>query len=154
MKKHSKSKPSVLRVDPYLEGLMGKLLDRLSSLEKKIDAVLSKISGNNVVKPMASEPKPPRQERQLYEAICAACSKVCEVPFRPTENRPVYCKECWAKKKQSPNAHSVIPILRPVALPPKPQGKLGLPAAAPSSLPAKPKKSKKTAPAKKAKKKK
>ncbi|MEK7460414.1 MAG: CxxC-x17-CxxC domain-containing protein [Patescibacteria group bacterium] len=31
----------------------------------------------------------------LFKAICAKCNKPCEVPFRPTGGKPVYCKECF-----------------------------------------------------------
>jgi CxxC-x17-CxxC domain-containing protein len=31
----------------------------------------------------------------MHKTICSKCSKECEVPFRPTGNRPVYCKECF-----------------------------------------------------------
>ncbi len=34
-----------------------------------------------------------------YDAICANCGKECKVPFKPVENRPVYCKSCWTKNK-------------------------------------------------------
>jgi CxxC-x17-CxxC domain-containing protein len=40
------------------------------------------------------------RERILYKAICADCNKECEVPFRPSGNRPVYCKECFSKRKR------------------------------------------------------
>ena len=39
--------------------------------------------------------------RPVYPAICAACGKETTVPFRPREDRPVYCKECYAKIKES-----------------------------------------------------
>lgn len=31
----------------------------------------------------------------LYKATCSECHKACEVPFRPTGAKPVYCKECF-----------------------------------------------------------
>lgn len=31
----------------------------------------------------------------LYKAVCAECGKDCQVPFRPTGTRPVYCSECF-----------------------------------------------------------
>lgn len=31
----------------------------------------------------------------MFTATCAACSKHCEVPFRPSGARPVYCKDCF-----------------------------------------------------------
>lgn len=39
-------------------------------------------------------------EREMYDAICANCGKPCKVPFKPTEGRPVYCSECFAKMKE------------------------------------------------------
>ena len=31
----------------------------------------------------------------LYKATCSECHKACEVPFRPTGAKPVYCKDCF-----------------------------------------------------------
>jgi CxxC-x17-CxxC domain-containing protein len=39
------------------------------------------------------------RERVLHKAICADCKKGCEVPFKPSGERPVYCKECFSKRK-------------------------------------------------------
>ena len=38
-------------------------------------------------------------QREMHKATCSECGKECEVPFKPTEGRPVYCRECYAKKK-------------------------------------------------------
>jgi CxxC-x17-CxxC domain-containing protein len=32
---------------------------------------------------------------ELFQATCASCGKTCEVPFRPTGERPVYCRDCF-----------------------------------------------------------
>ncbi len=40
-----------------------------------------------------------RPEREMHDAICANCGKACKVPFRPREDRPVYCSECFAAQK-------------------------------------------------------
>ena len=37
---------------------------------------------------------------EMHKAICSECGKECEVPFVPTEGRPVYCKECYAKRRR------------------------------------------------------
>ncbi len=42
-----------------------------------------------------------RRERILHKTVCADCQKDCEVPFKPTGERPVYCKECFSKRKSS-----------------------------------------------------
>lgn len=38
--------------------------------------------------------------REMHKAICADCKQECEVPFKPTEGRPVYCKECYPKHRK------------------------------------------------------
>ena len=35
--------------------------------------------------------------RTMYSAICSSCGKNCEVPFRPTGDKPVYCRDCFDK---------------------------------------------------------
>lgn len=37
--------------------------------------------------------------RQMYEATCAECGKVCKVPFEPRNDRPVYCSDCFANRR-------------------------------------------------------
>ena len=37
--------------------------------------------------------------REMSKAICADCNAECEVPFKPTEGKPVYCKDCYRKHK-------------------------------------------------------
>lgn len=39
--------------------------------------------------------------RRTYTAVCATCGQEATVPFEPREGRPVYCKECYAKMKES-----------------------------------------------------
>jgi len=36
-----------------------------------------------------------RQEREMFPAICATCGKETTVPFRPSGEKPVYCRECF-----------------------------------------------------------
>jgi len=40
-----------------------------------------------------------RGPREMHKAICSECEQECEVPFKPTEGRPVFCRECFAKKR-------------------------------------------------------
>ncbi len=34
-------------------------------------------------------------------AVCADCKKDTMVPFVPNPNKPVYCRECWSKRRPS-----------------------------------------------------
>ncbi|HVJ48952.1 zinc-ribbon domain containing protein [Desulfitobacterium sp.] len=36
-----------------------------------------------------------RPQREMFPAVCANCGKQTEVPFRPSGDKPVYCRECY-----------------------------------------------------------
>ncbi|MFA5395359.1 MAG: DNA-directed RNA polymerase [Methanomicrobiales archaeon] len=38
--------------------------------------------------------------REMHKATCADCGKECDVPFKPTEGRPVYCNDCFPKHRK------------------------------------------------------
>ncbi len=40
-----------------------------------------------------------RGPREMHKAISADCKKECEVPFKPSGDRPVYCRECFSKRR-------------------------------------------------------
>ena len=40
-----------------------------------------------------------RGERREYTVICAACGCETTVPFKPSNDRPVFCSECYKKQK-------------------------------------------------------
>jgi CxxC-x17-CxxC domain-containing protein len=116
-----------------LVSAMAKIAERLEGLEKKMEQVIRQTSaishGQNVQRfehshdghdhrhesqssnqNQSSQQSNNRHERQMYRAVCADCRKECEVPFKPTGERPVYCKECFAKRKagsQGANRHSL-----------------------------------------------
>ena len=35
--------------------------------------------------------------REMFKAICDNCGKECQVPFKPTSGKPVYCSDCFEK---------------------------------------------------------
>ena len=37
--------------------------------------------------------------RQMYPVVCAECGNNTEVPFQPTGTRPVYCNDCFQKRR-------------------------------------------------------
>ena len=44
--------------------------------------------------------------REMHDAKCSDCGKDCQVPFKPTEGKPVYCRECYFKRKDAGNTGS------------------------------------------------
>ncbi len=40
-----------------------------------------------------------RREVQMHQAICDKCHKSCEVPFRPSSDKPIYCNDCFSDKR-------------------------------------------------------
>ena len=46
-----------------------------------------------------------RRPLEMHDVICAKCGKDCQVPFRPTSDKPVFCSDCF-KKNDSPRDRS------------------------------------------------
>lgn len=46
--------------------------------------------------------KGPRRDfdgpREMHKAVCSECKAACEVPFKPTEGKPVFCRDCYNKR--------------------------------------------------------
>ena len=116
MKKNSKPKSfSIPQQDEQdMAALINKMQEQLVSLEKKIDTLISRPSEKPSGEKHFSKPfqrfDRPRQydkgerddnfrERSFTKVICSDCNKECEVPFKPSGDRPVYCKECFSKRK-------------------------------------------------------
>jgi CxxC-x17-CxxC domain-containing protein len=43
--------------------------------------------------------QPGPRERVETVAVCAVCGKETTVPFKPTQGRPVLCRECFQQRK-------------------------------------------------------
>jgi CxxC-x17-CxxC domain-containing protein len=117
MKRKSKHEDtSVLpQAEPDMAVLMAQIQQQLVILEKKMDSLISQSSeksfkGEHYSKPFGRFDHFRRHEkrdqgnsyseRRFTKAICADCHKECEVPFKPTGDRPVYCKDCFSRRKQ------------------------------------------------------
>jgi CxxC-x17-CxxC domain-containing protein len=37
------------------------------------------------------------QQREMHDATCASCGVKTQVPFRPSGDRPVYCRDCYSQ---------------------------------------------------------
>ncbi|TKJ17123.1 hypothetical protein CEE44_01140 [Candidatus Woesearchaeota archaeon B3_Woes] len=35
---------------------------------------------------------------EMHEVVCDKCGEKCEVPFKPTSSKPVYCSDCFTKE--------------------------------------------------------
>ncbi|MFA5412626.1 MAG: CxxC-x17-CxxC domain-containing protein [Candidatus Micrarchaeia archaeon] len=41
-----------------------------------------------------------RGDREFFDAVCSDCGQPCKVPFKPTEGRPIYCRDCFKKHRK------------------------------------------------------
>ena len=116
MKKHFKRKRLLVasQNEPGVSDLINKVQQQLSAMEKKLDILISQSSKRPFEKSYSQKPSQrfdhsqrhdrgrqgdgPR-ERTYTRVICADCNKECEIPFKPSGDRPVYCKECFSKRK-------------------------------------------------------
>lgn len=44
-------------------------------------------------------------EREMFPAVCAQCGRDTMVPFRPSNDKPVYCKDCFQPPERSRNRY-------------------------------------------------
>ncbi len=42
-----------------------------------------------------------RDEKTMHQVTCDGCGKDCEVPFKATEGKPVYCNDCFKSRGKS-----------------------------------------------------
>ena len=42
-----------------------------------------------------------RPQRQMFPATCSNCGKETMVPFQPRGDKPVYCSDCFAERRQT-----------------------------------------------------
>jgi len=112
---------------------ISKIQEQLSALNRKMDIILGKLSNNAPVNKPAPTPapkpsfslvsanqpttiNPPSREKMMYQVVCADCKKNCTIPFKPTADRPVYCKECFALRRsgQTPKVSEPAKAPEPV----------------------------------------
>ncbi|MFH1283088.1 MAG: CxxC-x17-CxxC domain-containing protein [bacterium] len=106
--------PSVpLGSDSDVMKQVGEIKRKLDILEKKIDSLLSQ---STLQQSRKSHFQFSHQEKgnrdygstgiNLTKATCSACHKACKIPFKPTGNRPVYCSDCFSKRKKDDSFQS------------------------------------------------
>lgn len=42
-----------------------------------------------------------RRSSEMHDAICNKCGKNCQIPFRPTGDKPIFCSDCFRKNEGS-----------------------------------------------------
>lgn len=130
MKKTENTKSSQTQASAAQDivGLITTLVERLVSLETKMDAVLSRVQAwpaeqhRQYTQPAVAQ-QPQGNVRQMYTTVCADCGKSCEVPFKPIAGRSVYCKACYSVRRSKGPADIRPEGARPPAasLPEKPR---------------------------------
>jgi CxxC-x17-CxxC domain-containing protein len=44
--------------------------------------------------------------QEMHSGICDKCGNECEVPFRPTEGKPLFCDDCFKAKSREAGSRS------------------------------------------------
>ena len=47
-----------------------------------------------------------RGPTEMFNTTCSNCGKVCQVPFKPTGSKPVFCSDCFRKNNESGRSSS------------------------------------------------
>jgi len=111
--------------DNDIYGLITTIQGQLAVLDKKFDNFMTKSLTELAQAMAAAKPAPvrpiivqqpanrlpvDRPARPMYAVICYACGEDCEIPFKPSGNRPVYCRMCFAKRKEQSRLSRTVPI--------------------------------------------
>ncbi len=108
MKKLFKRKSAVVEpvIQPDLSAAIGRIQQQLTFLEKKLDTLIAQSAAPRPAQRFDNSFRRNRggrennfREKSFTKAICAECHTECELPFKPTGDRPVYCKECFARRR-------------------------------------------------------
>lgn len=91
-------------------GIMNKMQEQLTALDKKLDALINRSLPASIKPPAPTSP-----ERMKYTAICADCKKECTIPFKPSGDRPVYCQDCFSRRKVIRLSKIGVPTPQPAA---------------------------------------
>lgn len=117
MKKRFKRKSLFVspRDEPGAAGAIDKVQQQLSAIEEKLDILIGQSSKRPFEKSYSQKPSSRFNRSHRYDrgregsgsgertytwVTCADCSRECEIPFKPSGDRPVYCKECLSKRKK------------------------------------------------------
>ena len=76
--------------------LINKIQNQLIALDKKVDTLINRSQSETKPSP---KPAVDTNRRMTYTAICADCKKECTIPFKPSGDRPVYCQNCFSRRK-------------------------------------------------------
>jgi CxxC-x17-CxxC domain-containing protein len=94
--------------------------ERYASARAEVEEKIAKWSG--VIEAEKTEKKnyeTPRDSVRLYEDICWECGKRTQLNFKPDGERPVFCKDCLAKKNQG-SGQAVVDRARKTVSAPRP----------------------------------
>ena len=45
------------------------------------------------------------EQREMHDVKCADCGEQTQVPFKPDGERPVYCQDCYRKRRPRQNRY-------------------------------------------------
>jgi len=111
--------------DAELVGLITTIQEQLAVLDKKFDHFMTKSLTELAQAMAAAKPAPvrpifvqqpanrlpvDRPARPMFAVVCYSCGEDCEIPFKPSGNRPVYCQVCFAKRKEQSRISRTTPI--------------------------------------------
>lgn len=128
MKKNYKGRVSRQSSKPEADAAsaISRLERQLGNIEKKVDLILEFLSASSLQKRHiagssnrfdrlsrygGSHPKDIYGERNYTKIICSICKKECEVPFKPREGKPAYCRECLPKNSSPRSMKGISPYV-------------------------------------------
>jgi CxxC-x17-CxxC domain-containing protein len=51
-----------------------------------------------------------RREVEMTKVTCSSCGVECEVPFKPTSSKPLFCNDCFGKKNNESSEDNKVDL--------------------------------------------
>ena len=98
--------------------LINKIQAQLTALDKKVDTLVNRslpeVRPASIPTPKQTPPVDRNKGRVMHTVICADCKKECKIPFKPSGDRPVYCQDCFSRRKVINLSGISVPSPQPV----------------------------------------
>lgn len=70
------------------------MIDEISTIKERLGKLEAQLAAMDLRQSMRS-----RRPVELTKVTCADCGRETTVPFKPTTDKPIFCKECWQARK-------------------------------------------------------
>jgi len=90
--------------------VLARIEAQIIALDKKVEALMMRSSPQPMERERSSYSSrgydPHQKGKAMHKAVCSECGQACEIPFKPSGDRPVFCSQCFAQHQNEGSGES------------------------------------------------